>query len=87
MTVCAVLHKNLAQVYIGFRPHEKGVSLEIGGKTYRPQWCLQSDLHQELEIPGPPSFWATDGHRITFDKPAAVDCIVFCDKEPPCPIG
>jgi hypothetical protein len=80
MTVSTTLHKNEMQVYIGFRPHDMGVRVDFDGHVYRPEFRLQCELQQRLDLPGPPEFWASDGRRISFDKPAAADYTVHCDK-------
>lgn len=64
----------------GFRPHENGVEVRMGGQVSRPRWCLVSDMPIGMN-PGLPQCWCTDGHRIYFDRPASRDSrVTACDK-------
>lgn len=69
---------NLAEgfeaVYVGFRP----AAVRVEGKEIA--WSLISDLPSSPDIYGAPSQWATDGHRIYFDKRADRDYPVEVEK-------
>ena len=80
MSVHTFLRKNEMHAFIGFRPHSMGVTVEANGLTYRPEYRLQSELQQRTDSPGAPEYWATDGNRVSFDKPAAADYLITCEK-------
>ena len=80
MPVSTFLRKGENSVFIGFRPHDMGVVVEAAGLRYHPEWRLNSELRQQSDFAGPPEFWATDGQRICFDKAAAADYLITCEK-------
>jgi hypothetical protein len=61
-------------VYAGFRAK----SVHIDGKEIG--WSLISNLPSRLDDYGTPEQWATDGHRIYFDKRADRDYTVVVEK-------
>jgi hypothetical protein len=83
MSVYTHLRKGEISVCIGFRPHDMGVTVQTADGSYHPEWRLNSELVQQTDSPGVPEFWATDGHRINFDKPAAADYLIHCEKTKP----
>lgn len=61
-------------VYVGFRP----ACVRIDGQELA--WSLISDLPSSPDNYGTPQQWATDGHRIYFDKRADRDYTVEVEK-------
>lgn len=76
------LLKDMTLVHVGFRPHDLGVMvIEPDGRAYRPEWRLVSDLQTSTDFCGLPEFWATDRHRVYFDKPAPSDTQIHASEK------
>jgi hypothetical protein len=74
------LRRGDTQIQVGFRPHDMGVTVTLGDRTYHPEWRLVSELQTSRDRSGPPEFWASDRHRVYFDKPADQDYQVSAEQ-------